>query len=323
MNSIRAIACIAVVIVHVTAIYYIDNRYFNIDFIEYANQIARFGTPLFCIITGYLFSNYFFTELDIKKFFKSRGEKLLIPYILWSIFYTAVTFIFAKHLFTTNFIYNFIFGKSFYHLYFIPIIIQFCLIFPALKMLRIKNDMLMLFLVFLFNIVYMLVFSSSGTPFLSESSALGFWIFYFYFGLYFNKVIKLIPNINAKILAILFVLTFFLINLEIYIVEDIFSSTRIANLFFSPAIFFMLFFVFHGFKSKILDMIGEFSMGIYLIHPLIIIVLVDLIGDQLIYGNPILFMLIIFPLTLVIALLIIMMIKYLPYSKYLISFPKK
>lgn len=323
VNSIRAIACIAVVIVHVTAIYYIDNSYFYVNIIEYINKIARFGTPLFCIITGFLFSKYFFNQLDIKKFFKSRSEKILIPYILWSVFYTVLTYFFAKHHFSTDFIYNFIFGKSFYHLYFISIIIQFCLLFPFLKLIRLKNDFLMLFLIFLLNFFYILVFKSSEIPLLSERASLGFWIFYFFFGIYFNRIIKLLPKFNTKTLCIFFIFVFSLMNLEFFLIETTFNSTRIINLFFAPAIFFILFFIFNKFNCNILNIIGEFSMGIYLIHPLVIIVLTKLLGLKLIFSNPITFMFIIFFSTLAITFLMIMIIRNLPYSKFLITFPKK
>ncbi|WP_174498327.1 acyltransferase family protein, partial [Acinetobacter baumannii] len=138
--QIRSTACILVLLTHVSAVFYItESNEFQNSLLAYINQFSRFGTPLFCVITGFLFARYFYETLNTKYFYNSRIKKILIPYILWSALYLFVVYFFSKSLFL-NFsndpLINFLSGKIFYHLYFMSTIIQFCLIFPLICLLK-------------------------------------------------------------------------------------------------------------------------------------------------------------------------------------------
>ncbi|MFG4604061.1 acyltransferase family protein, partial [Acinetobacter baumannii] len=120
--QIRSTACILVLLTHVSAVFYItESNEFQNSLLAYINQFSRFGTPLFCVITGFLFARYFYETLNTKYFYNSRIKKILIPYILWSALYLFVVYFFSKSLFL-NFsndpLINFLSGKIFYHLYF-------------------------------------------------------------------------------------------------------------------------------------------------------------------------------------------------------------
>lgn len=323
INSIRAIACLAVVIVHITAVFYFENKYFSKDIFEYINQIARFGTPIFCIITGFLFSNYFFNNFNINNFFKSRFEKILIPYLLWSLFYLALVYFFLRQNFPENILYSIILGKSFYHLYFISIILQFCILFPILRKIKFKNDIITVFTFFIINLLCLIFFKESDFFILSESSFLGFWIFYFYFGLYFNKIIHFLQKLNLKLVISTLFIILLIMCLEIYLSEQIFGSRRVLNLFIVPPIFVILFWIFSKKQSKALNFIGYFSMGIYLIHPIVILILKRIIGIDLIHEKPLFFSIILLIFTLIITICLILIIVKFPFSKYLLTVSKK
>lgn len=320
INSIRAIACLAVVLVHVTALYYTKNGFSEVV-IEYLNQISRFGTPIFCIITGYLFSNYFFGDFEIKKFFKSRIKKILIPYLCWSLIYLLIVFLFSKTINIENIFYKIIFGDSFYHLYFMSTILQFCILFPILRKFKSDSPRSLVF-IFLINIFFLFFLKGSDLQILSKPSFLGFWIFYFYFGLYFNKIFPTIKSTNKINILFYFILISLIIGFEIYLTESIFDSRRILNLLICPTIFFILFWIFTFKRNELLNSIGRLSMGIYLIHPLVIILVYKLIDLGSIIQNPLKYLPLVFSLTLLLSILLILILTKIPYSKYLITIPK-
>ncbi|WP_227504371.1 acyltransferase [Acinetobacter baumannii] len=138
--QIRSTACILVLLTHISAAFYVNNSIgFQTPLITFINQFSRFGTPLFCVITGFLFAKYFFNGINIRYFYQSRISKILIPYLVWSLIYTIIVFFFSKKLFFIFIqepIISLLSGKAFYHLYFMSTILQFCLIFPLLRLLR-------------------------------------------------------------------------------------------------------------------------------------------------------------------------------------------
>lgn len=326
ISSIRAIACILVVIVHVSVLFINQNGYFESTIIKYFNQIARLGTPIFCIITGFLFSKYYFNQIDIKKFYKSRIKKILIPYLIWTFIFTAITLCmwpdFQKK-FTENLInpliitsYNLILGSSFYHLYFISIIIQFCIIFPLICKIKISIEKLLL-ISFLISILSIKFLSDKNIFLLSDKSILIYWIFYFIFGIYFYKL-KDIKISKLKIYTIL-ILTIFLVFLEIYFSTNTFSSLRIENLLLAPLFFFTLYKTIKNKENIILSKIGLYSMGIYFIHPLIILLIKNYIF-YFNYSQDLLFLLISI-IVLFSCIFIAKVISKTPFSQYIITLP--
>jgi membrane-bound acyltransferase YfiQ involved in biofilm formation len=111
--------------------------------------------------------------------------------------------------------------------------------------------------------------------------------------------------------------------LEIYLSEQIFGSRRVLNLFIVPPIFVILFWIFSKKQSKALNFIGNFSMGIYLIHPIVILTLNRIIGIDLIHEKPLFFSIILLIFTLIITICLILIIVKFPFSKYLLTVFKK
>ncbi|MEC0266493.1 acyltransferase [Paenibacillus anseongense] len=139
IDLIRAIAIIAVVLIHSTSgatLLPIGSGSQTIFFI--LNKASLFTVPLFIWISGVVL---FYTYYDrwgpgmSRVFWTKRLQRILIPYVLWSLFY----YLFNQFMFHGTvgfdiiyFIKLLISGNASYHLYYMVIIVQFYLLFPLL-----------------------------------------------------------------------------------------------------------------------------------------------------------------------------------------------
>jgi probable poly-beta-1,6-N-acetyl-D-glucosamine export protein len=91
LNFVRAIACLLVVMVHVTARnYHLNDQTFNWATM-FLNQVSRLGTPLFAIISGFLLYNQAINRgFQLNRFVSSRFTKVVIPFVVWSFVYMAI-----------------------------------------------------------------------------------------------------------------------------------------------------------------------------------------------------------------------------------------
>ncbi|MDR6548852.1 acyltransferase [Paenibacillus qinlingensis] len=139
IDIVRAIAIIAVVLIHGTSgatQLPIGTGSQAIFFI--LNKASLFTVPLFIWISGLvLFYSYYdrWGSGMARIFWTKRLQKIVIPYLLWSIFYYLYNqFMFhgtiqldAFHLFKLL-----LSGNASYHLYYMVIIVQFYVLFPLL-----------------------------------------------------------------------------------------------------------------------------------------------------------------------------------------------
>ncbi|HFG6858133.1 TPA: acyltransferase [Acinetobacter baumannii] len=323
--QIRSVACILVLLTHVSAVFFIKNsNEFQNIFLTFVNQFSRFGTPLFCVITGFLFANYFFKEINVKSFYESRISKILIPYLVWSLIYIIIVFFFSKKLFFIFIqepIISLLSGKAFYHLYFMSTILQFCLIFPLLRLLRNINAFILLISALILNIISLVFLYKSDIYFISDRAFVGNWFFYFIFGIIFFKFrdFKLNLKINLTILA---TITLFIL-FEVVINKKLFESTRLENLIYIPVLFVTLYSIFNKKISNNLIKIGYYSMGIYLIHPILILVLKKIIPNIFFQQYPTSLFILILLTTICFCMVFCSIISRFNFSKLLITLPKK
>ncbi|EHU1293694.1 TPA: acyltransferase [Acinetobacter baumannii] len=323
--QIRSTACILVLLTHVSAVFYItESNEFQNSLLAYINQFSRFGTPLFCVITGFLFARYFYETLNTKYFYNSRIKKILIPYILWSALYLFVVYFFSKSLFL-NFsndpLINFLSGKIFYHLYFMSTIIQFCLIFPLICLLKKVHVTITTSIALLINTFSLIYLYKSDFYFISDRAFVLNWIFYFFFGILFFKY----KNLKISKILILFFILFLLgsISYEILISRKIFESTRLENLIYIPVLFTIMYNLFSRVTSKKLIKIGYYSMGIYLTHPLLILAMKKIIPSHFFEQYPTSSFVFILVLTISLCFSLCFFISKFSFSTFIITLPKK
>ncbi|QNB45317.1 acyltransferase family protein [Thermanaerosceptrum fracticalcis] len=140
-DRIRGIAILAVITIHVTANATISYSSGSLRFIVYnvINSLAQFAVPLFIFISSIVLSYKFSQErIYLTQFYVKRIKSAIIPYILWSvfyIFYVKMLYGYGDILSWRNWIKWLFYGTSFYHLYFLLIIVQLYLVIPLLYFL--------------------------------------------------------------------------------------------------------------------------------------------------------------------------------------------
>lgn len=331
---IRAIACMMVVLVHVSGNSY-EGPYFADNWSLYINQFCRLGTPVFAVVSGFLlFHSVNGKTFQFSRFLRSRTTKIVIPFVIWSFVYLGVRAYFGEDVFPNvrQLLKYFLLGTAQYHLYFIVTVIQFYLLFPLLQLIKNRRIMLGVLIVSLlinywwFQKGDISVFSDPVNTILNHPSFIFYWIAYFMMGavlqLYYSEI-KVVCSKYKYWIAIAFI---GMITLAFFEIEQgkLFASSRVENLLYIPIWLLFLLMVF-PFVNKnimvttILRVIGNYSMGIYLVHPLVITMidqwhtLRPLVSYQLV---------VIFLLVMILSMLLIRVILWLPFSSYMIPVGK-
>lgn len=126
IDALRLIAILAVIGIHTTTLsLQLGGEAIHANISFFFNQILRFAVPLFFLISGFVLykTNH---ATPAKKFLHKRLRKIAIPYVVWSAFYYMVIF---PHQ-TNNFYITLFGGTAAYHLYFIPTLCIFYMLFP-------------------------------------------------------------------------------------------------------------------------------------------------------------------------------------------------
>lgn len=137
LDFFRIVAAICVVIIHITAsaIY----KYSDGSSLQFAvtliNSFALFAVPAFIFISAYGFTlAYHGKAFSPLVFLKKRFSALLLPYVIWTlIYYFDQLYVGNAHFQIQEFLMHLMLGTAFYHLYFMPIIFQFYLLYWPLK----------------------------------------------------------------------------------------------------------------------------------------------------------------------------------------------
>jgi len=139
---IRAIAFLALVFRHVIGSFIYDGsmNIINASATTFLLALARFGTPTYLFITGFvIFYNY--ETLKYSTFMKKRFTKVILPYVVWSGVYFVYIEIYMRSALNKRpllenlkmLIDQTIMGTACYQLWFVIMILQFYILFPFFK----------------------------------------------------------------------------------------------------------------------------------------------------------------------------------------------
>lgn len=316
INIIRGISTLAVIVMHS-----IDKHNYS-HLLPELEKLMLFASPTFLFISAFLMF-YSFKETDIKPYLITRLKYLLVPYIIWSIFYS---FLYNSSLPSLNIIITNMLKGSF-HIYFILIIIQFYFLFIILQRLKLERVLINykgLIISFLINFYYLFIFSYYPSPsnivdLLWNKYYLFFpaWIFYFILGGFIAKNYSPFKNQLLKRKKQVWFLTILAILYILNTLEDPITSKQPEVLFYTLAIIAFLFLITGRLKKEYapITLISRYSFGIYLSHRLFY----TLTYGYFLNTHPLTFFMLCFIVQLMGGLACTLLISHLPVSQFIIG----
>lgn len=340
-DYLRTISVLAVITIHVTS------KYVGINSAAYfLNQVVRFAVPLFIVLSGFLlyYSGMNSQKASNSNFLMKRLNKILIPYIIWTLIYMLYS---IRHnlgnAFTATFMYrlmtNLIYGKAAPQLYFIIIILQMYLLYGLLeRLMNSKYEKLFmvaaLFVTAYINLgaylfrwyIYIIPKVSVGYYILFPT-----WLFYFVFGMYFAKHgDRLKPMlITSKLkLGLLWVASLAVLYIDSRLSNTYGSSMKPTVMIYCFTSFMFFYSVFSAEslkESAFIRWISEQSFFIYFCHVLLIDLIITsfrFIGFGIVWSS-ILGVTVLLALDALISFGLAYLLYSMSYSKYLGCTPKR
>jgi len=305
LNGLRAIAALSVVIAHVSEKGLAD---FGLPFL-FELPMAGYGVTLFFVISGFLITYLLLKEkntkqkIDIKKFYVRRILRiwplyylLLIVTLLYFLFLHKAGEIFVKELwFYIFFAANipFIFQNGILilvHYWSIGVEEQFYLIWPWL--IRFARNKLLILSVIIFLILFTIKIAlwfwlgTASYPYrfimvtrfhCMMVGAIGAIVF-------FQQKMEIVNLLSNKFVQLISWILFILMGLNVIqipavIGQEIIAAASLSMILGQVTINNRLI----NLETKIFDFVGKISYGIYVIHPLIILILSGLYKNLNIY----------------------------------------
>lgn len=291
IDYLRAIAIIAVLIIHTTdetvELKQLTGLTFSAIYIE---ELVRFAVPMFVFISGFVLYNKYKSELPMKEFYKKRFMIILIPYLIFSVIYYVVN----AHLgllptITFNLLITSIFNfNAAGHFWYIRLILTFYIFYPAIIAYYeiIKEYFGSYTFPALSLSILIMYFLGSFIPSFGFALDTPFkFLIYFFFGIYVNDNYKQIrQSLERLSLKMVILLSFLIISLPffsmfLYVdqrcntqfsqsIPYYYQLTLISNHIQHICIFILCMYLILQFNYRIpvLQKIGEYSYGIYLVH---------------------------------------------------------
>ncbi|QAY68367.1 acyltransferase [Paenibacillus protaetiae] len=145
LSVLRGFAIIGVLSVHATSLATVNMAQSQLYWVyNFLNIFMKFGTTTFIFLSSFvLFYNYYnrpVTREVIRSFYRKRLLYIILPYVLFSLFYFAYQHVhyYAARSWPDTWhalVMQLLQGKAYYHLYFIFINVQFYVLFPFVLLL--------------------------------------------------------------------------------------------------------------------------------------------------------------------------------------------
>jgi surface polysaccharide O-acyltransferase-like enzyme len=284
----RIIAIIAVVAIHVedSFIFY-WNKIPLTDWwaSNIYNGLIRFPVPLFIIVSGYMLLD---KQEDDRVFFSKRFSKVVIPLVAWSMIY----WIFVNNyniysVFTVDFVQRFLADKIFFHLYFLYIIIGLYLITPLLRRILEHANMYdvryFLTLWFFFSPIRQFIglFGYNiSIPIEAATGSIGLYIIGY--AIKKTRITKKMIYLSIVLIAVSVIITiigtYILTNKNGHYYDESFSNLSLTSATYAACLFILIHEALSNITltgvwskcGKVISTIGGATMGIYLVHPILL-----------------------------------------------------
>jgi len=140
LDAYKGIAILAVLIIHLSGNLMSRLEVMSPPMVAVAalNRICQFAVPAFLMLSAFLNGGSLMRGASQEKFFGRRFRRALWPYILWSAAGIAINTANGQFKWTYGCIlYTMLWGKAYYHLYFLSLVLQLYLLLPfAVRLFR-------------------------------------------------------------------------------------------------------------------------------------------------------------------------------------------
>jgi len=297
----RALAIFAVLFVHSSSTGMGMTVPFSLPYTGYSilNIAGKIGTSTFIFLSSFiLFYTYYYRDLTPKlftSFYKNRLLYILVPYIVFSVFYFALRYDINQFDLTwpeiiDKFTGELLTGNAYTHLYFVYVSVQFYLMFPIFLYLFKRFEFLRKWALPL-GILIQWAWVLANTHFFQVpekgSISLSYFMFYFmgaFLGIYYEQFVTWLKDLRRSRFVLVGVVALYLVMTAGYYYVMVMARTGSA--YFSSFTYeltwslmaltagFLIFVLAHAlghfnlprFKATLVE-IGAVSFGIYLIHP--------------------------------------------------------
>jgi surface polysaccharide O-acyltransferase-like enzyme len=275
IDYMRVIACIAVVMIHITAMGvtgYVGGSIHSKTVI-FLNRSMQYATTLFIFLSGMTcYGSFEKYKGKFSLFIVKRLKTIIYPYVVICLVYYSTYVYMGYYAFDPVFLIKGILtGTLCYHLYFIIILVQMYLLIPVFyKLFEVFSDEFILAVVLAINIMTLRVsFPLSDRVFFK-------YMFFFAAGIYvlknYSNILKILKRKYVKWLSLLIFVATSLVYSYLFVVN---SSNLIYAWFFHcvlaiPFLYVIGLFMVKGMKRfyQQINILGKSSYYIYLIHPL-------------------------------------------------------
>ena len=302
LDNLRFLASFFVIVIHVAAQRWgsVDVSSFNWNVYNFYDGIARFCVPIFVMISGAVFLG---KKIPLYNILKKYIARLVIVYFMWSLLYALI-----EQEKITSIVASTIMGH--YHLWFLPMIIGCYLCLPIINKV-VEDELLEKYFLVLSGVFAFLIptvndlINNFGNTFLQKANSLLNYIVnnmyfhlplgyvgYFVMGHYlanknFKKGERIILYIGGIFGTLATIFLTRILSIQEKSAQTLFYRYISLNVMMS-AIFLFVLAKNIDIKIKYNFAIEKVSLGIYLIHPLLIenlkLLPIDLYSMNPVYG---------------------------------------
>ncbi len=245
------------------------------------NRTLHFAVPAFLFMTTVVLGVALGRGMALGRYFQNRVLRLLWPYLLWSGVYLLFRFLDHGAFQPERIPHQLLWGKAYYHLYFLLVALELALVLPLLAPLVRRRPHGAWFLLFGVGLTLLVYFANRylyRLPY--PASTLLWYVPAVALGLYVASRIEDLPRLlrfwpMALLLALVGLGGYLPLALEAF-------QGRPVNTFhyqafhwlYTTAVAFLLLFLAHrlagGPLRAPLAFLGRYSLQIYLLHPMVI-----------------------------------------------------
>lgn len=273
-QELRGLCIIAVILIHLLPGSIETNSF---DYWLSFRRVINFPVAIFIFISGYFLKLNEF-ESGFITFYKKKFIRLVIPYFVWSLFF-SIPILKDYHNLTFNKIFEIIFfGAAADHLYFIVVLLQLILITPLIiSVIKKKSKWSKLLLysltpIYIFFLYYYNISTNSILP--NYHKLFPAWILFYILGILMrNNLIKIDWSITTRMLFVIIAIILSMAEANLFInygYDSNFASSQITVTSFLYSLSLIILFNSSNTHSetycKTLVKVGNYSFGIYFIH---------------------------------------------------------